>query len=61
MLRFVRIALQVVIFFLLLSVVVAVGTGDTGLAEKLALIAGGVLLVWLAAQVRRLGAPHSAQ
>jgi len=57
MLRLLRIALQLVLFFLLLSLVVAVGSAQTGLLEKVALIAAGVALVWLASRLRRIGAP----
>jgi hypothetical protein len=57
MMRLVRLALQVVLFFLLLSLVVAVAAAETGLAEKVVLIGAGVVLVWLASRVRRIGAP----
>ena len=56
-LRLLRLALQLVLFFLLLSLVVAVATAQTGLVEKVALVAAGVVLVWVASQVRRIGAP----
>jgi hypothetical protein len=39
-------ALQVVLFFVLLSVVVAIGSTETGNVEKVALIAAGAVLVW---------------
>ena len=57
MLRLLRLALQVVLFFLLLSLVVAVASAQTGIVEKLALIAGGAVLVWVASRVRRIGTP----
>ena len=57
MMRLLRLALQVVLFFLLLSLVVAVAAAETGLVEKVALITAGVVLVWLASRVRRIGAP----
>jgi hypothetical protein len=57
MLRLLRLALQVVLFFLLLSLVVAVASAQTGIVEKVALIAAGAVLVWLASRVRRIGAP----
>ena len=57
MMRLFRLALQVVLFFLLLSLVVAVAAAETGLVEKVALITAGVVLVWLASRVRRIGAP----
>ena len=55
--RLLRFALQVVLFFLLLSLVVAVAAAESGLVEKVALITAGVVLVWLASRVRRIGAP----
>jgi hypothetical protein len=57
MMRLLRLALQLVLFFLLLSLVVAVASAQTGTVEKVALIAAGALLVWLASRVRRIGAP----
>ena len=57
MLRLIRVGLQVVLFFLLLSLVVAVASPQTGALEKAALIAAGAALVWLASRVRRIGAP----
>jgi hypothetical protein len=57
MFRLLRLALQLVLLFLLLSVVVAVGSAETGLVEKAALVAAGVVLVWLASRARRIGAP----
>jgi hypothetical protein len=56
MISLLRLALQVVLFFLLLSLVVAVAGAQTGTVEKIALIAAGALLVWLASRVRRIGA-----
>jgi hypothetical protein len=55
MMRLLRVALQVVLFFLLLSLVVAV-SAQTGIVEKVGLIAAGAVLVWLASRVRRVGA-----
>jgi hypothetical protein len=61
MIRLLRLAFQVVLFFLLLSLVVAIASAQTGAVEKVALIAAGAVLVWLASRVRRLGAPmHQA-
>jgi hypothetical protein len=57
MLRLLRLALQVVLFFLLLSLVVAVASAQTGAVEKVALIGAGTALVWIASRVRRIGAP----
>jgi hypothetical protein len=56
MIRLLRLALQVVLFVLLLSLVVAVASAQTGIVEKVALIAAGAVLVWLASRVRRIGA-----
>ena len=53
--RLVRIALQVVIVVLLLSIVTGVASGFTGPAEKVVLLGMGALLVWAAGFVRRLG------
>jgi hypothetical protein len=58
MARLLRIALQVVLVFLLLSLVVAVAAEQTGIFEKVALIAAGAALVWLASRVRRIGSPR---
>ena len=57
MIRLLRLALQVGLFFLLLSLVVAVASVHTGTVEKVALIAAGAVVVWLASHVRRIGAP----
>jgi len=57
MIRLLRLALQIVLFVLLLSLVVAVGSAQTGIVETAALIAAGVLLVWVASRVRRIRAP----
>jgi hypothetical protein len=57
MIRLLRLALQVVLSFLLLSLVVAVASMHTGTVEKVALIAAGAVLVWLASRVQRIGAP----
>jgi hypothetical protein len=53
--RFVRIVLQLVIFVLLLSVVIGVASGETGVPEKVALVALGALLSFAASVVRRRG------
>ena len=55
--RLVRILIQAVLFFLLLGVVVAIGSQETGVVEKLAMAALGAVLVWIAVQVRHLGDP----
>ena len=59
MLRLVRIALQLVLFFLLLSTVVGVASGSTGAVEKIVLAAIAGVLVWLAPLVRRIGAARA--
>ncbi len=61
MISLLRLALQVVLFFLLLSLVVGVASAQTGTVEKVVLIAAGAALVWLASRVRRIGVPvHQA-
>lgn len=57
MIRLLRLGLQVVLFFLLLSLVVAVASMHTGAVEKVALIGPGAVLAWLASRVQRIGAP----
>lgn len=51
----IRVALQVVLFFLLLGVVIAIAASETGLVEKSLIVLLGLLLVWVAALVRRIG------
>ena len=58
MLRVIRMAMQVVLFFLLLGVVIGIAAAETGVLEKLVLAVLAVALVWLAARVRRIGAPE---
>jgi hypothetical protein len=60
MTRWIRIALQVAIFFLLLGAVMGLGSGDTGAVEKVVLAVGVIGLVWLAVLVRRIDGPRSA-
>jgi hypothetical protein len=55
MLTIVRLALQVVLFFVLLGLVVAVAAAETGIAEKAVLVAAGAALIWLAPKVRQIG------
>jgi hypothetical protein len=50
--RLLRIALQVVLFFLLLGVVVGIGTPNTGGLEKAVLVAVLIGLIWLAIRLR---------
>lgn len=51
----IRVALQTVLFFLLLGAVVAIGDPNTGLVEKVVIGLFGLLLVWVASLVRRFG------
>ena len=53
--RLLRVALQVILFFILLSVVVGVASAETGLVEKAVLVVLGGVVIWLAARVRRIG------
>ena len=54
MLTVLRVALYLVLFFLLLAVAVALVSSTTGPAEKSVLFAASVVLLWLASVVRRL-------
>ena len=49
-----RIALQVMLLFSLLTLVVAIGSSTSGAPEKAMLAAVAVALVWVAARVRGL-------
>jgi hypothetical protein len=49
-----RIALQVMLGFSLLSLVVAAGSPSSGAASKATLAAAAVAVVWVAARVRAL-------
>jgi hypothetical protein len=61
MLRLLRIALQVVLFFLLIGVVIGIGTPNTGGLEKVVLVLVGLGLVWLATRLRSdRSAPRSS-
>jgi hypothetical protein len=53
--RLIRLALQVVLFFLLVGVAIGIGSAETGALEKLVLAIVAGVLVWLAALVRRIG------
>jgi hypothetical protein len=57
MLGLLRIALMVVAFFLLLAVVMAVGSVTTGAAEKVVLIAIGAGIIAMLPRIRRIGSP----
>jgi hypothetical protein len=54
MARLLCLALQLVLFFMLLAVVVAIATPETGTLEKGALFLLGAGLVWLASRVRQI-------
>ena len=54
MARLVRLALQVVLFFILLAVVVSIARPETGPLEKVVLLLLGAALVWLAPRVRQM-------
>jgi hypothetical protein len=56
MVALVRLALQVVLFFLLLGSVVGLVSAQTGVVEKAVLVAFGGVVIWLAWLVRRMGA-----
>ena len=60
MLSIVRVALQVVLFFMLLSVAVALGDPTVGVAETVVAGLVGALLIWAAAPVRRIGRQRTA-
>ena len=49
-----RLALQLVLFFVLLAIVIAIAAPETGAFEKGALFLLGAGLVWLASRVRRI-------
>jgi uncharacterized membrane protein len=59
MARIIRIALQVVIFFLVLGAVIGIGS-HTGAAEKIVLVAVIAGLVGLVTRVRRIDGPRAA-
>jgi hypothetical protein len=54
MVRLLCLALQFVLFFLLLGVVVGVAAPETGVLEKGAFLLLGAGLVWLASRVRHI-------
>lgn len=56
MLSILRVALYVVLFFMLLSVVIGLASATTGLVEKVALVAVAGVLIWLPSLLRRIGA-----
>jgi len=56
MLRFLRLAILVVMTFVVLSLVVAVGTPETGPVEKVVLGAAAVAVIVASGPVRRIGA-----
>ncbi|HVD55906.1 MAG TPA: hypothetical protein VNC17_03620 [Thermoleophilaceae bacterium] len=54
MARLLRFALQVVLFFILLAVVVSIARPETGPWEKVVLVLLAAALVWLASRVRQM-------
>lgn len=56
MLRLVRVAILVVLTFLVLSLVVAVARPETGMIEKVVLVAAVLGLIAAASLARRIGA-----
>lgn len=59
MLRLVRLAIQVVLFFFTLGLVVGVSRPETGPVEDVALVIGIVALLALAVPIRRIGTSAS--
>ena len=55
MIRLLRIAIQCLLVLLLVSVAVAIGATETGVAEKVVLGVIAGLLIYVATWVRRLG------
>jgi hypothetical protein len=47
-----RLVVQVLLFFLLLGTVMAIGSSTTGAAEKAVLVVFGLALVWAAIRLR---------
>ena len=58
--RLLRILLQLVLFCVVLAAVIGVGSGDTGWAERLVLVAVGLIAIGVAAPVRRIGRAGTA-
>jgi peptidoglycan/LPS O-acetylase OafA/YrhL len=56
MLRLLRLALQLGLFFALVAVAISIGTQETGPWEKGALLLLAAALVWVASRVRGIGA-----
>jgi len=56
MLALLRLALQIVLFFVLLSVVIGLGSTESGLVEKGVLAGLAGVLLWVASFVRQIGA-----
>jgi hypothetical protein len=54
MIRPLRLALQLFLFFMLLAVVIAVAAPETGPLEKGALLLLGAGVVWLASRLRQI-------
>jgi hypothetical protein len=55
MIRLLRIAIQVLLVLLLVSIAVAIGASETGVAEKIVLVGLAGVLVYVALRVRGLG------
>jgi hypothetical protein len=54
MARLIRLALQVLLFFMLLALVIAIAAPETGPLEKGALLLLGAGVVWLAWRLREI-------
>jgi hypothetical protein len=59
MLRLLRIALLLVIAFVMVGGVVIGVANDTGPLEKVVLLAFGAVLLWAAVMVNKIGAAHA--
>ena len=59
MLRLVRLAILIVLFFVIVGLVVAIGRPETGPIEKVVLVGVVLALFALAVPVRRIGASRS--
>ena len=54
MARLLRLALQVVLFFILLATVISIAKPETGPWEKVVLLLLAAALVWVASRVRQM-------
>ncbi len=57
MIVLIRVALQIVLFFLLIGLIVAIAAAETGIVEKIVLAVAAALLIWTASRVRRIRQP----